>query len=313
MGPAIKYSVVIPVYNSEPIVATTVQRTQSFFESNKLPYEIILVNDGSSDNSWQVIEKIARDSEHVVAINLLHNYGQHSANLCGFKYSTGDYVITMDDDLQNPPEEIAHLIAQAKHGNHDLVIGQFREKKHVLYRRVGTVLIRAINQRIFGSPKDLVLTNFRIIRRDVVDRICNYRTSYPYVPGLALMFSNNRANVLVEHQERSAGKSNYNLLKILKLVSTILFNYSSYPLRLVSGIGMGLSLLSFLLGAFYLVTAMIKGTNVPGWTSLIVLVSFYNGVIMLLLGMLGEYSVRLLRQSSAVDSYHIKKIVGGSE
>lgn len=312
MSATLKYSVVIPVYNSEPIVATTVARTKEFFESQQLAYEIILVNDGSHDNSWQVIEQIAKDSQHVVAINLLHNYGQHSANLCGFKHSTGDYVITMDDDLQNPPEEIIHLIEKAAQG-YDLVIGQFREKMHVFYRRIGTVLIRAVNQRIFGSPKDLILTNFRIIRRDVIDRICNYRTSYPYVPGLALMFSNNRSNVLVEHKQRSVGKSNYNLLKILKLVSTILFNYSSYPLRLVSGIGICLSLLSFLLGAFYLVTAMINGTNVPGWTSLVVLVSFYNGVVMLLLGMLGEYSVRLLRQSSAVDSYHIKEIVAGGE
>ena len=307
-----KYSVVIPVYNSSPIVGNTIDRTVSFFEERRLDYEIILVNDGSLDNSWDVIRKKAEENPNIIAINLLRNYGQHNANFCGFLHSSGDYVITMDDDLQNPPEEIIHLISKA-HEGYDLVIGRFREKKHALYRRVGSILVGAINRRIFHKDKDLVLTNFRIIRRDVVERVCAYKTSYPYIPGLTLMFSNNRANVWVEHREREAGKSSYNLASILKLVFTILFNYSSYPLRLVGGIGIVVSAFSFFLGMFYLGIALFRGTRTPGWTTIVVLLSFSNGLLILILSMIGEYVVRVLNQISSSESFHIKEIVRSND
>lgn len=304
----LKYSVVIPVYNSEGIVATTLDRTAAFFESRKLDYEIIAVNDASRDDSWRVISEKAKENQHITAINLLRNYGQHNANMCGFTHTTGDWIVTMDDDMQNPPEEIAHLIEKAKEG-HDLVIGRFKDKKHAGYRKFGTRLVGYINRQIFYNQKGLILTNFRLIRRDVVDRILGYRTSYPYVPGLALMFSNRRANVLVEHRDREVGVTNYSLFKILKLVATILFNYSSYPLRLVAAIGIGLSLLSFGLGVYYLVLALFHESQVPGWTTLVVMLSFFNGVVILILSMLGEYLVRLLNQSSSTESFYVKELV----
>ena len=128
------YSVVIPVFNSEGVVAETVVRTIKFFEEKDYKYEIILINDGSSDNSWNVISDLAQTNKSIKAINLLHNYGQHNANLCGFRESSGDYIVTMDDDLQNPPEEISKLIEAASE-DYDLVIGKFKEKKHSFFRR----------------------------------------------------------------------------------------------------------------------------------------------------------------------------------
>lgn len=306
-----KYSVVIPVYNSAAIVGVTIDRTVAFFSQSPHDYEIILVNDGSRDDSWRIIAEKARANPRIVAINLLQNYGQHAANLCGFRASTGDYVVTMDDDMQNPPEEIQHLIDTAAQG-YDLVIGRFRQKQHAFYRRLGAMLIRAINRRIFNADKDLVLTNFRLIRKDVVERICNYQTSYPYISGLALMFSNHRTNVLVEHLPRAAGKSTYSLWKILKLVSTLLFNYSSYPLRLVASIGVTISALGFALGLYYLIFSLVVGVQVPGWTTLVVLLSFFNGVTILILSMIGEYCVRLINQVSSSASYHVKDIVRAS-
>lgn len=306
-----KYSVVIPVYNSAAIVGLTIDRTVAFFSHSPHDYEIILVNDGSRDDSWRIIAEKARANPRIVAINLLQNYGQHAANLCGFRASSGDYVVTMDDDMQNPPEEIQHLINTAAEG-YDLVIGQFRQKQHALYRRLGAMLIRTINRRIFKADKDLVLTNFRLIRKDVIERICNYQTSYPYISGLALMFSNHRTNVLVEHLPRAAGKSTYSLWKILKLVSTLLFNYSSYPLRLVASIGVTISGLGFALGLYYLIFSLVVGVQVPGWTTLVVLLSFFNGVTILILSMIGEYCVRLINQVSSSASYHVKDIVRSS-
>lgn len=310
--PETVYSAVIPVYNSADLVATTIDRTVSFFEQHNLAYELILVNDGSRDSSWSVVRTKALANSHIVAIDMLRNYGQHTANFCGFHHAKGDYVITLDDDMQNPPEEIIHLINKAKEG-YDVVLGQFREKKHPFYRCLGSRLINLVNCRIFLHHEGLVLSNFRIISRDVVDRICAYKSSYPYITGLVLMFASNPANVMVEHDERSSGKSNYNFRRILQLVMRILFNYSSCPLRFVIVIGMIFSVLSFMLGGYHLCRGLFSSATVPGWTTLIVLISFFNGITLILLGMLGEYLVRLINQTSWSSPYHIKEVVRSND
>ena len=303
-----KYCVVIPVFNSERIVGDTVEHTVAFFRGEGLAFEIILVNDGSTDRSWEIIRQKSKDHPEVVAINLLHNYGQHVANLCGFRHADGDYVITMDDDLQNPPKEIAKLIAKAAEG-HDLVIGQFKEKQHSLIRRLGSRVVSLINRKVFHTPKRLAMTNFRIINKDVVQRVCRHRASYLYIPGLVILYSSNRANVVVDHQQRQIGSSNYNIWRIAKLVTEILFNYSSYPLRLVGGIGMIAAIVSFGLGAYYLGIAIFSGTSVPGWATVVVLFSFIGGIILLMLGMIGEYLIRLINQTSRAENFSIKEIV----
>ena len=183
-----KYSAVIPVYNSEPIISETIDRTVAFFKNANLNYELILVNDGSTDKSWSIVSEKAATNSHIIAIDMLRNYGQHTAIFCGLQHSSGDYAITLDDDLQNPPEEIIHLINKILEGEHDIVYGRFRIKQHASYRRVGSRAIAQVNRRVFHQPPDLVLTNFRIIRRDVVERMCGYQTGYPYITGLALMF-----------------------------------------------------------------------------------------------------------------------------
>lgn len=304
------YSVVIPVYNSEHIVSTTVSRVCDFFENNSMDFELILVNDGSSDGSWRVISELAERHASVTAINLLKNYGQHAANMCGFQHAIGDYVITMDDDLQNPPGEIAKLI-NALEDNCDLVVGRFSEKKHAWYRRIGSKIVGYINRKIFHIPQDFVLTNFRIVRSDVVKRVCQYNGSYPYIPGLILQNSSSRKNVLVNHNAREIGVSNYNVFRIAKLVSEILFNYSSYPLRVVAAFGLFVSLVSFLLALFYLVNAMVMGSSVPGWTTVVFMLAFFNGMLLLMLGMLGEYILRLVHQTSDKPHFEIKEISRG--
>jgi glycosyltransferase involved in cell wall biosynthesis len=301
---AFTYSVVIPVFNSEALVGTTVDRVVETFRDAGLRLELVLVNDGSSDSSWQVISGKARTIPNVVAVNLLRNYGQHHANLAGMREATGDYVITIDDDLQNPPDQALVLIDEAMKG-HDLVFGKFERKQAAGYRRIGSRLISMINRRIFGQPQDLAVSNFRILRRDVVDRICASRTAYPYITGQALLYSTDRAHVLVRHEPRPVGKSNYNLVRILSLVFTIMFSYSSYPLRAAAVGGFALSALSFLLGGFYLVRALFADTRVEGWTTLVVLVSAFSGFIIALLSMVGEYVVRTLNTVGSEESYHV--------
>lgn len=303
-----RYSVVIPVFNSAAIVGDTLDRTARFFEAQAWEYEIIAVDDGSSDDSEAVLREKALANEHIVAITLIRNFGQHNAVLCGLQHSTGDYVITLDDDLQNPPSEIVHLVDKALDG-YDLVIGRFRRKQHAVHRRVGSHVVAWINRRVFNQPPDLVLTNFRLIHRDVVDRICAYRTSFPYISGLVLMFSSQRANVLVDHHPRPVGKSNYNFLRIAHLVMRILFNYSAFPLEVVSVFGLIIASLAFVAGIFYLLKSLLIGVNVPGWTTLVVLLSFFSGVNIVITSMLGQYVVRLMQQASSAESYYVKTIV----
>jgi glycosyltransferase involved in cell wall biosynthesis len=222
----------------------------------------------------------------------------------------GDYVITMDDDLQNPPEEIIHLIEEAMTGA-DVVFGKFRQKQASRHRSLGSKVIGLINRRIFGQPADLTVSNFRILRRDVVDRICKSRSAYPYITGQALLYSNRPANVDVEHSPRTVGKSNYNPVRIARLVLRILFSYSLFPLRLMAGVGFLISVFSFTLGVALALRHTLTNAKVEGWTSIIVLLAFLNGVIILMLSMLGEYMLRTLQQVTDNEPYHVLEEVGG--
>ena len=298
------FSIVVPVFNSEDVVGLTIDRITEVFEEAGLRYQLILVNDGSHDGSWDVIAERARTTKHVIALNLLRNYGQHHANLAGLRESTGDYVITMDDDLQNPPDQALILIEEAMKG-HDVVFGRFESKKAPGYRRIGSKLISLVNRRVFDQPPGLAVSNFRILRRDVVDRICESRTAHPYMTGQALIYSNDPADVLVRHEPRPIGKSNYGLTRILALVLSILFSYSLFPLRAAAVAGFVVALGSFFLGAYYLVRSFFVDTPVAGWTTIAVLLAFFNGVVIALLSMLGEYVIRTLNTVSTISTYHV--------
>jgi hypothetical protein len=185
------------------------------------------------------------------------------------------------------------------------VFGQFRHKEAAAHRTVGSKVIGLLNRRIFGQPPDLVVSNFRILRRDVVDRICTSRSAYPYITGQALLYSSKPANVEVEHAPRPAGKSTYSPIRLAKLVLRILFSYSLFPLRLSAAIGFFISALSFAVGVGFALHHFIAGSSVEGATTIIVLLSFLNGVIIMMLSMLGEYVLRTLRQVTETESYHV--------
>lgn len=307
VGP--EFTVVVPVFNSEDLVETTIDGIVDFFDRSELTFQLVLVNDGSVDGSWEVIRRRAEADERIVAINLLRNYGQHNANLCGFREARGRYVITMDDDGQNPPEEIGKLIATVREG-HDVVFGAFERKQTGLLRRLGSRAIGMVNRRVFNQPSDLVVSNFRIMTGSVARRIAASQSVYPYITGQALLYSASRANVTVRHEPRRAGSSNYSPLRIARLVLTILFSYSSAPLHMMAVMGILLAASSFLLAGVYVVRALVVGTDVEGWTSLVVLTAFFNGVVILMLSMLGEYAIRTLNQVTDRRTYHVVDRVG---
>jgi polyisoprenyl-phosphate glycosyltransferase len=217
------YSVVIPVFNGAAFVGETIDRVLAFFEARGLRREIIVVNDGSTDPTWDVVKSIAEQNRDVVAIDLLKNYGQHPATMCGLRTSTGDYVVTMDDDLQHAPDAIDQLIAKAREG-HDVVFARFRSKQHALYKRLASRVVTWINRAAFGLPSDLVVSSFRLIRRDVVDRMVERQSARSYVTGLAVMLASNPANALIEHHASARGHTTYGVSRLFGLTATILLS-----------------------------------------------------------------------------------------
>jgi hypothetical protein len=199
---------------------------------------------------------------------------------------------------------------RADEGGFDVVFGRFRRKQASGTRRLGTRAIEMINRRVFGQPPDLTVSNFRLLRRDVVDRICEDRSATPYITGLALLYSHKPGNASVEHAPRAEGQSNYSAIRIARLVVTILFSYSAFPLRLFAVIGFVVALIAVVTGSVYLVMGLTGNSRVEGWTSLIVVTAFLGGVTIAMLSMLGEYLVRALNQTSERQPYHIARTIG---
>jgi glycosyltransferase involved in cell wall biosynthesis len=303
-----KVSVVIPVFNSEKTINEVVQRTINTMNSEKLSYEIVLVDDGSTDESWNKINALATNNENIIAIKLLKNFGQHSANLCGFRHCKHNVIVTIDDDLQNPPEEIPKLLSLVSQGK-DLVFGKFKEKQHGLIRSIGSKVVEKLNKKIFKVKEDVSITNFRAITREVIDLVCSENHFRPYIPGLLLKHSNNRGNIQVIHNKRVGGKSNYSLTKLISLIIDLLFQHSNLPLRFASSIGFVASFLAFILGLSFVYSSFVTETEVPGWASLAVLLSFFSGLLILLISIIGEYLLRILRQTNASKPYTVSKTV----
>jgi glycosyltransferase involved in cell wall biosynthesis len=301
-------SVVIPVFNSESTVATVIDGVRTCLDAAGREFEIIAINDGSQDRSWQEVSKLAEADSRVIAIDLLQNYGQHTALLCGLDHSRGEYVVTMDDDLQNPPDQIINLIGAASEGA-DVVFGRYRTKQTSWYRNFGSRMVRQINIQVFSQPRDLEVSNFRLLDRRVVDRICSTGNRFPYISGQALLYSKNPINIDVTHDKRTHGRSNYGVLKIARLIARILFSYSIIPLRVVSIVGCTVAMLSGSYGLYQVIRGIIGDTIVDGWLSMITMTSFLGGMIILMLGIIGEYLIRILSHLNDDRPYLIDKIV----
>ena len=304
------YSVVVPVYGSAAILPDLVRRLDAFFDKHGYRKELIFVVDGSPDQSWQVLQRLkqqqSKERTDIVLIDLMRNYGQHSAVFCGMQHASGDFVITIDDDLQNPPEELGHLIRKIDEG-YDVVFGEFHTKMHNIVRRFGSQIVGWLSTRLFRKPPSLVLTNVRIIRRQVVDAVCSFKTTMPYITGLLLMSGQTFANVQIEHHPRRVGKSNYEIRSLVQLIFRLVFGYSAFPLRLLCGLGFLVAFFSYIFGFYYLVRGISGGTQVEGWLTLVVLLSFFQGMVLMIMAAMGEYLVRILAEVSNREAYRIRR------
>jgi len=285
-------SVVIPVYRSAPTLGPLLRRALDVLDGTGLDYEVVFVEDGSPDDSWRALEALRRERpERVVAIQLMRNYGQHNALMCGFRHARGAYVVTMDDDLQNPPEEIPKLLAAMAGGDYDLVYGAYGGKKHSAWRNFSSGVVNAFYRRVFRSA--VTVTSFRIIRRRLLESIFSYDLNFTFIDGLLAWNTQRIGQVAVEHLPRADGPSGYSLTKLTILALNLFTNFSLLPLQMVSIVGLVTALLGLLGALVYLTLFLFSEITVPGYASTIIAILVMGGVQLLSLGIMGEYLGRL--------------------
>lgn len=303
------YSIVVPVYNSEHTIMELYQRLAHVFEETlKEEFELILVDDGSKDQSFAVMEQLRLQDKRVKIIQMARNFGQHPALLCGFSFVQGDFVITMDDDLQHPPEELPKMIAvMEEQADVDVILGRYEGRKHGLIRRLGTRLSIYATSKMLKKDKNLEITSFRLIRRFIVDALLKTNTHLPQIGNLLVMTSNRIINVTVRHDARTYGKSGYPFMRLVKDLIFDITNHTAFPLLVVRNLGIFGFLVSALLGGYYLIRYFVYGSSVEGWTSLMLIMLGGFSLILLSLGIIGMYLMNILNESKKMPHYTIRK------
>lgn len=300
-------SVVIPVFRSGQTLAQVYQRLQQVLDKLAEQWEIILVDDASDDDTYEHMLGLHHLDARVKLIRFARNMGQHHAILCGIKRAKGDIVVTLDDDLQNPPEEIPKFIAKLDE-DWDMVIGRIAAaKKHSPWRNLGSRIVQRLVGVVLKKPKGLSLSSYRVMTRKAADSISRYKGVQTYLPALILgsVPHDRITNVDVEHMPRAHGSSNYSLRKLLKLTSYLLINHSSIPLRFATALGLITSVLSVAFAAVVVIDVLLHGSTVKGWASLITIVTLLGGCILTCIGIVGEYIGRLLQEISAPEQFPV--------
>ena len=307
-------SVIIPCYNSQPILREMIRLIN--IEINKLPVdgcEIILVNDASPNkNTLPFLKELATENSNITLIDLVKNGGQPNAQMAGLNYATGDFIINMDDDMQTHPQNIPALYHKLQEG-YDVVWGKYTNKKHSPFRCLLTKMCSIFDKSILGLPKNIDLTSFWIIRKYVRDEMINYKGPYAYIGGLILRSSNpnNITNKEIEHFEREQGASGYNLYRLIKLWSNFT-NFTILPLRVTGVIGILVSMLSFIYLIFLILQKIFIPDIVLGFTSIMAIILFFFGLVLISLGTIGEYIGRIYMIINGQPQYIIKEVIHSS-
>ena len=303
------FSVVVPVYNSEKSLRILYERLSNIFKQIEVEFELILVDDSSSDDSYKVMNELYEEHSNVKIIQMAKNFGQHKAIMCGLGYVEGEYVVTMDDDLQHPPEEIPKLIEALKsHEEMDVIIGTYDSKKHNVIRNLGTKTMNRITSFIFNKDVNLKLTSFRLMRRFIADALVASKTVTPRIGTMLLQVSNRIMNVTVHHDERKFGRSGYSFKRLVKDLINNIINNSDFPLRFLGGFGLLCFIVSILGALYYIVRYFVVGVSVPGWTTLIVVLLLFFGLMLFAIGLLGRYMMRIMKASQGMPIYVERKV-----
>jgi len=283
-----KLSIVSPVYRAEKIIPVLVDRIEKSVSEITSDYEIILVEDCGPDNSWEAIEQIAENNKHVIGIKLSRNFGQHYAITAGLDHVSGDWIVVMDCDLQDRPEEIPCLYKKATEG-YDIVLAERFERQDSFLKRLSSTLFYKVLSYLTGVKQDRTVANFGIYSKKTIEAVCSMRESIRYFPTMVNWVGFKRTKLKVEHASRYEGKTTYNFKRLLNLALDIILAYSDKPLRLTVKIGAFISSLSILAAIYTLILWLLDKITVMGYTSLIISIWFLSGIMILILGMVGLY------------------------
>ena len=302
-------SVVIGCYYSEHTLRDVVEQVIGVFEElDGYECEFVLVNDGSTDGTYPLIRQLAEEYPCVKGINLMRNFGQHNALMCALNFTSGDFILGMDDDLQTHPSQIPVIIGKMEEGGYDLVYGTYREDKNGALKQLSSWLNRSTSHVLLGRPKDIRSSNFWLVTKEVRDQLIQYKNYNPNVDALFTRMTSSVANVTIEHHERAWGQSGYTLSKLAKLWLSY-FNYTVVPLRAISKLGVGTALVGFVAGIVTVIRKLVDPSMAAGWASIICVQLFFSGIILLTLGVIGEYLGNIVLSLNGTPQYIIREKV----
>ena len=304
-------SVVVPVYNGAATVPRLVERLNRL--PLREPYEIVLVNDGSADDSARVCRELAQRQPPGVPLvfaDLSRNFGEHHAVMAGYRLSRGAYVVNIDDDFQNPPEEIVRVFEYARSQGLDAVYTRCEEKAYAGWRNLGSRLNNRLADWLLDKPRGLYLSSFRCLNRFLVDEILHYEGAFPYIDGLVFQVTQRVGSIQVAQVAREEGRSGYTLRRLVRLALNMMVNFSIMPLRLATLLGLVLGGLG-LLGAVYVIVEYFLMKQPPGWTMLMTSMSIFSGAQLVILGIVGEYLGRLYLNVNRRPQFVIREIERG--
>ncbi|MCP5056216.1 MAG: glycosyltransferase family 2 protein [bacterium] len=292
MSTPVELSVVIPCYGSRDTIRPLVEGLTRVLDGEGRSYELVLVDDGSPDDVWSVITSLHEEHpEHVVGVQLMRNFGQHNALMAGLRRARGALLVTLDDDLQHPPEEVLKLVQALEEGGFDLVYGTYEQRQHKGWRNLGSSLVTGVFRRLFGVA--FTFTSFRAMRSELARSVFTYSLNFTFLDGLFAWNTNRIGSAPVRHEARQEGASGYSVSKLLLLSLNMLTNFSLLPLQVVSWLGVVAAGAGLGLGGIYLVVSLFGLTTVPGYASIIVAILTLGGIQLLALGIIGEYLGRV--------------------
>ena len=302
-------SVVIPVYNSAPTLEALAERLSRVCDGLGVSWEVVFIDDNSRDESWQTLLKLRqRDPVRTTIVQLMRNFGQHNALMCGFHHARGRFIATLDDDLQNPPEEIPRLLEAIQSRELDLIYGSIDgPKQHGVLRNLGSKLINRFGQFVFQTS--VTGSSYRIIRRELVQSILTYQLNYTFIDGLLAWNSQRIGALPVLHHERAAGTSGYSFRRLVLHAVNLLTNFSLIPLQVVSLLGTTAAAAGFALGLWFVLAHFLGWITVSGYASLIVTILILGGVQLLSLGVMGEYLGRVHLNINRKPQFVVRKAV----
>lgn len=304
-----KISYVIPCYcsaNTIKDVVNEIDETMSFLE--KFTYEIILVNDCSPDNTFEIIKELAEKNDHIIAVDLAKNFGQHAALMAGFHQVSGDIVVCLDDDGQTPANEVEKLLQKLESG-YDVVYASYEQKQHSCFRNWGSRVNSKMTEIMLGKPKELSITSYFAAQSFVIDEMLRYEHCFPYVIGLVLRSTKKICNVPVTHREREIGNSGYTIMKLLSLWMNGFTSFSVKPLRAATYMGVTSAIVGFIYLLYIVVKYFIAHTAPIGWSSTIAIILLMGGMILVVLGLIGEYIGRIYMCVNAAPQFVIRNVI----